>query len=58
MKEFGGILLILLGVVILGNLWFSFVEGVLAKLKGWLFPQRESKVWHTLSPEKEDQDHV
>ena len=54
LKEIGAILLFLLAIVIFGNLWFSFVESLLAKIKKLFSRRREPPAWHTLpSNEKE-----
>ncbi len=53
LKEFGGILIFLLILVIFGNIWFHFVESVLDKIKKIFCRRKEPVVWHTLPQEKE-----
>ena len=54
LKEIGAIVLVLLVIVIVGNLWFHFVEGVLERIKGLFRGRREPPAWHPLPPEQED----
>ncbi len=53
-SDIAKIILVLLVIVIIGNLWFHFVDGLLEKIKGVLFPPKNS-VWHTL-PEETKQE--
>lgn len=55
-QQAGAIFLLLLFLFLLGNLWFHLVEGLLKKINGILFPQKEVP-WHTLPKEEQkDQD--
>lgn len=55
-QQAGAIFLLLLFLFLLGNLWFHLVGGLLKKIKGILFPQKEVP-WHTLPKEEQkDQD--
>lgn len=56
MAKVGAILLVLLGMVILGNLWFFGVEAVLGRFRRWLGLDKEPLVWHTLSEEKDKEE--
>lgn len=51
LKEIGGIFVILLVIVILGNIWFFFVESILAKIKEFLHRHEEPPAWHPLPKE-------
>ncbi len=53
-QQAGAIFLLLFFLFLLGNLWFHLVEGLLKKIKGILFPQKEVP-WHTF-PKEEQQD--
>ena len=55
LKELGALLLFLLAVVIAGNLWFRFVESLLARVRSLFTRHRKPPAWHPLPPE-EDQD--
>lgn len=50
MKEIGSIILLLCVIFVVGQLWFHFVEGILAKAKG-LLPQKEIP-WHPLETDE------
>ena len=54
LKEIGAILLFLLAIVIFGNLWFSFVESLLAKIKKLFSRRQEPPAWHTLPSDEEE----
>lgn len=56
MAKVGAILLVLLGMVILGNLWFFGVEAVLVRFRSWLGLDKEPSVWHTLPEEKDKEE--
>lgn len=56
LKEIGVIVLGLLAVVIVGNLWFHFVESILERIKGLLHRKKEPPAWHPLPPEQEDRE--
>ncbi len=53
-KEIGAILLLLLAVVILGNLWFHFIETILSRLKKLFTRRQKPPAWHTLPHDEED----
>lgn len=54
LREIGAVLLVLVAVLIVGNLWFHLVEGLLNRIRG-LFARREDLApWHPLPPEEED----
>ena len=56
-KEIGGILLLLVVLVIVGNLWFHFVESLLGRIRRLFTRRREPPAWHPLPPEQdEDRD--
>ena len=52
--EIGAILLFLLVVVILGNLWFHFIETILRQIKKLFTRRQKPPAWHTLPPDEED----
>ena len=47
---FGAFMLVLVLVFIAGNLWFHFVEALLARIRQ-LFTHREPPAWHPLPEE-------
>ena len=47
-KEIGIALLILFILVIAGNIWFYFAEGIIEKIKSIIFPESNEENWHTL----------
>ena len=53
-KEIGGILLLLVVLVIVGNLWFHLVESLLGRIRRLFTRRREPPVWHPLPPEQEE----
>ncbi len=55
-KELAAILFILLAVVIFGNLWFHFVESILAALKRPFTRRKSPPVWHPLPKEKDQSE--
>ena len=58
LKEIGAILLFLLGLVIVGNLWFHFIESLLRGIKRLFTRRKDPPAWHPLPPEQEDKrDH-
>lgn len=53
LQDLGAILLLLVVILVIGNLWFHFVEGVL----GWfrrLTCRKDPPAWHPLPPDGED----
>lgn len=54
LKEAGILFLVMLGVVILGQMWFHFVDGILEGIKDRLFPPKEPMAWHPLPEEEEN----
>ena len=54
----GGIFLFLLAMVIIGNLWFHFVESVLGRIKRLFSRRKDPPAWHPLPPDKEEQNDV
>lgn len=56
LKEIGAIVLVLLVIVIVGNLWFHFVESILERIRRLFHRKKEPPAWHPLPPEGEDQD--
>lgn len=53
--EFGSIFLFLLVLVILGNIWFHFVESLLEKIRNFFCRSKEPPRWHEL-PQEEMQE--
>lgn len=53
-KEIGGILLLLVVLVIVGNLWFHLVESLLGRIRRLFTRRREPPAWHPLPPEQEE----
>ena len=56
LREIGAVLLVLVVILVLGNLWFHLVEGVLGRIKGLFSRHREPPAWHPLPPDEEDGD--
>lgn len=56
LKEIGGIFVFLLVIVIFGNIWFHFVEFILAKIKKILHLHEEPPSWHPLPEEDAQQE--
>ncbi len=54
--EIGAILLFLLVVVILGNLWFHFIETILRRIKKLFTRRQKPPAWHTLITDEEDRN--
>lgn len=54
--EIGAFLLVLIGVFLLGKIWFHFVESILDRVKRLLFPSKKP-VWHPLVQDKTEQEH-
>ncbi len=52
--EIGKFLLLLVAVFIVGNLWFHFVEAILARIKKLFACHKEPPPWHPLPEEKEE----
>lgn len=50
MREISSIILLLCVIFVVGQLWFHFVEGILAKVMGRL-PQKEIP-WHPLETDE------
>lgn len=57
LKEIGGIVIFLFAMVILGNLWFSFIESILQKIKKQFGRYKEPTAWHTLQQDEEKHDN-
>ena len=53
-KEIGGILLLLVVLVIVGNFWFHLVESLLGRIRRLFTRRREPPAWHPLPPEQEE----
>lgn len=53
LKELGGILVFLSIIVIFGNIWFHFIESILARIKKFLHQHEEPPAWHPLPKEDE-----
>lgn len=53
--EIGACLLFLVALLVLGSLWFHFVEGVLRRIKTLFSRRRAPSAWHTLPPDEEDE---
>lgn len=56
LKDIGVIVLVLLAVVIVGNLWFHFVESILERIRRLFHRKKEPPAWHPLPPEQEDRE--
>lgn len=54
MKAIGAFVLVLLVVLIVGQLWFHFVEGVLHKIQTFCKRQQKPPAWHPLPPELQE----
>ena len=54
-KEIGGILLLLVVLVIVGNLWFHLVESLLGRIRRLFTRRREPPAWHPLPQEQEEE---
>ncbi len=54
LKEAGILFLVMLGIVILGQMWFHFVDGILEGIKDRLFPPKEPMAWQPLPEEEEN----
>ena len=54
--ELGAILLVLTVVVLLGNLWFHLVEGLLDRVKRLFTRHREPPARQPLEPEQKDDE--
>lgn len=52
--EIGALLLFLAAVLILRNLWFHFIEGILNRIKKLFTRRKKTPAWHTLPPDEED----
>lgn len=57
LKELGSILIFLLVLVIFGNIWFHFIESILAFIKRIFCRHKEPPVWHVLPEEDKQQNH-
>ena len=55
-KEIGGILLLLVVLVIVGNLWFHFVESLLGRIRRLFTRRREPPAWHPLPPDEREEN--
>ena len=56
LKEWGAILLLLVIVLIVGNLWFHFVEAILSRIKKLFARRGDPPAWHPLPPEEDEKD--
>lgn len=56
LMEIGAIILVLLIIVIVGNLWFHFVEAILERIRRLFCRKKEPPAWHPLPPEQEDDE--
>ena len=52
--EIGALLLFLAAVLLLGNLWFHFIEAILRQIKKLFTRRKKPPPWHTLPPDEED----
>ena len=52
--EIGALLLFLAAVLLLGNLWFHFIEAILRQIKKLFTRRKNPPTWHTLPPDEED----
>lgn len=48
LKMIGTIFIVLLILVILCNIWFYFVDGMIEKVKRLFFKSEKTENWHTL----------
>ena len=48
LKMIGAVFIVLLILVIFGNVWFYFVDGLIDRVKGMLFRSQKPENWHTL----------
>lgn len=58
LQELGAILLVLVAVLVVGNLWFHFVESLLNRVKRLFTRHKEPPAWHPLPPEQEEKRDV
>ena len=56
LMEIGTVVLVLLVIVILGNLWFHFVEAILERIRRLFHRKEEPPAWHPLPPEQENRE--
>lgn len=52
----GAFFLVLIGVFIVGNVWFHLVESLLGRIKSLFSRHREPPAWHPLPPESEGKE--
>lgn len=50
----GAFLAVLIVVFVMGNLWFHFVESLLARIKRLLTRRSDPSAWHPLPPDQEE----
>lgn len=56
LKEIGILLLLLVMILIFGNLWFHFIEGIRNKINKLLPHRRETTAWHPLPAEEQQKE--
>lgn len=57
-QSIGVAILVLSAVVIVGNIWFHFVDGIIEKIKYYLFGRNKQHNWHTLPPDEDDKNDI
>ena len=57
LKELGVILLIMIVLVIIGNIWFDIVDGILEKIKNLITGNNNKTVWHEFPGNKDKNNH-
>lgn len=58
LREIGGMFLFLLALVIIGNIWFHFIESILHGFNKICTRHKEPPAWHTLPQELEETEHT
>lgn len=58
LAEIGTGLLILIGIVIFGNLWFHFVDSMLERIKGVFFRRKDPPAWHPFPSDSDADEDV
>ena len=48
LKMIGAVFIVLLILVIFGNVWFYFVDGLIGRVKRLFFKNKKPQNWHTL----------
>ena len=56
LKEIGAVSLALVGIFLLGRLWFHLVEAVLGRIRDMFLGHKEPPPWHSLPPEEDRED--